>query len=373
VHISIDTSGGVGTGQNYVLPPTDEHMPFITAWLSYDPEECKYHLPPGAQNDFDALIFCSPFPGYTSGPNTANPQPYLVWSVMEHTCQAGYNDQCASMADLQADAQQWNGKVFFDLIQEEKYNSYDYALSPTMTTRVMPMQNCPSDMTVRIELIIIYDQGAASSPPSNQVTIPCKQPLGSSVPIYVTFQSMHLSNVDDNDPGVDDLELYGSFETSTGSGFHEERTLGNWNDAIRDTHGCPNEDFNNILNSNGNVGGGCLANYVNGTNSLASVEMCATDFHAGCWFSQTNTYTEFKVNNNTIQVNVVSGDSISLLALAYDYDSQSADDSVCYGQGVTLSRTRTQWANMKPETLTLSSPDYGSGSCTITVKISVTP
>ena len=371
LHISLNTGKGNAVPFGYTKPPTDANMPFISAWLSYDPNQCKSHLPANAQNDFGAFLFCSPFPGYTIGADSANPQPYLIWAVLEHTCQAGFNDQCATLADLQADAQKWNGKVSFTLHQTSKLADDYYGLPIGRTSYVMPMQNCPSDFTATIQLNIVTSKGWAFGPESNSVTIPCTQALGDSLPVNVTFDSITLNNVQDGESDPQDVELYGLFRASTPSGFYEQRTLGNWDSSARDSGGCPNEDFFQGFNTNGLGGLGCLGSYGDGTTSLADQEMCATDTTGECWFSNTNTLTDFKMDNNTIAVNVQGGDLISLKTWIMDYDSASADDLVCQSQTVTIPRTLFQWASITPQKVALSSPDFGSGSCTVNVTISL--
>ncbi len=371
LHISLNTGDGSKVPFGYTLPPQDANMPFVTAWLTYDPNVCKSHLPADAQNDFGAVLFCSPYPGYTIGANSADPQPYLVWTVLEHTCQAGFNDKCATLADLQADAKKYNGKAYFILHQESKLAGDDYSLPVASTEYVMPMENCPSDFTATIQLNFLSSKGWVFGPESNVVTIPCKQPLGDSVPINVTFDSITLNNVQDGDSGVQTVELYGLFRASTPSGFYEQRTLGQWASNIRDADGCPNENLFQSFNTNGLGGLGCLGSFTNGTTSLANVEMCASDTTGVCFISSTNTNTDFKTDNNTITVNVTSGDFISLKTWIMDYDAASADDLVCQSTTATVPHNFFEWASISPQKLSLSSPDFGSGSCTINVIVSV--
>ncbi|HTX93152.1 MAG TPA: hypothetical protein VMC09_18200 [Anaerolineales bacterium] len=372
LNISFNLGDGGKVPFGYTLPPQDKNMPFIDAWLTYDPNVCKNHLAPSAQNDLGAFLFCSPYPGYSIGAKTANPQPYLVWFVLENTCPAGFGNSCATIADLENDAKKTGAQLYYLLHQEDKLTGDYYGLPIGQTAYVYPMANCPGDFTATIQLDYVAPGDWATSVESNPVTIPCTQPLGDSVPINVTFQSITLSNVQDGDSGVQTVELYGDLIAQTTSGFTQHLSLGNSDSSFRDANGCPNEDVFNSFHTNGLGGLGCLGSYTNGTTSLGSVEMCLTDIPWSCWLTSSNTETPFAMNNNTIKVPVSDGDAIQVSADVWDYDSASADDLVCSSQGATVARSFFAWSNLTTtDTVLLKSNDFGSGACTITVKIKV--
>jgi hypothetical protein len=374
--ITIDFQLGDVVTYKHPLHPTNANMPFISAWLTYDLNVCKTHLPASAQNDFGAFLFCSPWAGYTIGAGTANPQPYLVWLVLEHTCAAGFNTDCVTLAEIQAEVQQEGGYAEFLLHESTDISSATYGLPLGHTSYVVPMSHCQSDITATIQVHFgtnVY--GGASSPESNEVTIPCTQPITDSVPVTVSFDSMKLNNVKDGESAPQDVELYGRFLVTTSSGFNESRNLGNFDYLQRDAINCQDESFGTSLNLQGlQPGKGCLDSYPDGTYSLAEHEMCSSSNSTWyCYFSATDTHTVFKKNNNTIKVPVTDGDQITLKADVWDFDSASADDLVCSSQNITIPRTVIQWASLSPQTISLTSADFGNGSCTIQVTITAAP
>jgi hypothetical protein len=235
------------------------------------------------------------------------------------------------------------------------------------------MMNCPSNYTDTVRIDYVAPGDWALGAESNQVIIPCTQALGDSVPVSVTFDSITLNNVQDGDNGVQTVELYGDLAVQTTSGVTRRLSLGNSDSSARDSAGCPNEDVFNGFHTNGLAGVGCLGSYWNGTTSLGDVEMCLTDISWSCWLTSTNAQTSYALHNNTIKVPVSDGDSIGVSVDVWDYDSASADDLVCSSQSITVPMTLFQWASSAPQTLSLSSGDFGSGSCSIHVTIKVTP
>ncbi len=363
LHIIFNTGSGGKVPFGYTQPPKDKNMPFIDAWLTYDPNFCKNHQPPNAPSDV-----CAPFPGYSTGLHTANPQPYLVWFVLEHTCPAGFNNKCATIADLENDAKTSGGQLYFLLHQEDKLTGDDYGVPIGQTVYVAPMANCPGDFTDTITLQYIAPGDFAQSAESNQVTIPCAQPFGNKLPISVTFNSMTLNNLGDGT-----VDLYGVFQASTPSGSNLLLNLGQSDSSIRSNDGCPGDAPFGSFNTNGLAGLGCLDTYGSGTTSLAAHEMCLADIGWLCYISSTNTNTNYMLNNNTFKLSVAEGDSIKLHIEVWDYDTIAADDLICASNSQTPSRTLLQWANSVPQTFNMSNPDLGDGdgSCSVQVTIQV--
>lgn len=352
--------------------PTDPSYPYIFALLSYDPNLCKDHLPASAQNVLGVLIFCSPFPAYTLGPGTANPQPYLIWVVSTKKCPAGENADCQFLPELIAYAQTHNGNVQF-LIFDSLTSSA--ATSPyAKASFVIPPEGCIGSHQFQVRLE--YTQPAPAlhieGPISNPVTVPCFFDVNSTVGLNVTFDSLTLSNVDDNDGDPpQDVELYGFFQATSSDGSHGVRKLGYWDDYDRDSYDCPDEGFH----FGGGLGvsgtGGCPKSYQNGTYSIPEMLLCTSDGHYNCVINNSEG-TDFLDHNNTIHLTVGEGDSIVLEVLLNDFDSGSPNDGVCFATIITSSRTALEWAE-SPVSFGIGQNDNGNAACNVQGTISSTP
>jgi len=129
--------------------------------------------------------------------------------------------------------------------------------------------------------------------------------------------------------------------------------------------GCPDDD--NTLFGVDFVGEivaqGCPQQLQSGVYSLSTdMYMCISSQKKECNISN------FGYNYNVFNVMVKDGDPLLFQVLFIDWDDFSANDTVCslLPPVVIGPRTLAQWAATVNEPFTLSSPDYGSGSCKIT-------
>lgn len=346
--------------------PESAQIPFIYAFLSYDQTLCVDHLPPDAQNFLGGLVFCSPWPGYTMGAGTANPQPYLIWVVSTNKCPAGTGEDCRFLDTIHsADP---NGSALFEVLGElhgkyEGLGLLNYVpFSRTSDVANTATYECDSiEYTVAIKIMPEYIYG----PPSNKVTIPCTGPLsGDQVGLDVTFTNLNLSSIDDGESAPEDLELYGLFEALSSDGSFGTLDLATWN-AVQCDHP---EVFSGGLNSGGYITY-CPIEYGNGNHSIANMYLCTQP--PDC--ADSTVAENFITDNNTIHLTVGEGDQILLQVMLMDWDSASANEVACFALLTTESKTLQQWENTVGQVFTLSQAFNGDAACNVTASVSVAP
>ncbi len=346
--------------------PEGAQLPFIWLLLTYDQTKCVDHLPADAQNFLGGLLFCSPWPGYTLGHGTANPQPYLIWVVSTEKCPAGEGADCRFLDSI--DSAYQNGSAVFEVLGE-LHGDYEGLglLNYVPFTRTSDVANTASypctsiEYTVAIKIMPEYIYG----PASNKVSIPCTGPLsGEQVGLDVTFTNLSLSNIDDGESAPEDLELYGLFEALSSDGSFGTLDLATWN-AVDCDHP---EVFSGGLNSGGAITY-CPVEYGNGNHSIADMYLC-TQPHV-C--DDSTVAENFLTDNNTIHLTVGEGDQILLQVMLMDWDSASANEVACFALLTTESKTLQQWENTVGQVFTLSQAFNGDAACNVTASVSVAP
>ena len=368
--------------------PTLDQIPYLAAWLSYNPNDCWNHLPAYEEASADhsfAGVYCSTFPNPdsygqpTPGSKPAYPQPFLLWSVTS-SCPAGKGSQCMSAADIQSLMQSSGGSAYFQVMKldEQHMTAVDVPLDTTVYRA--PMQNCMSDLHAYVS-IAFSSQGWGTQPwqngapwsgwDSNTVTIPCTLPIKNTVKVKVSFDSMTLAAVKDGESEPQDVELYGFFMAGARS-----LTLGRWDSSVRNHMDCPNDNWSPSFQTSGiayDPTSGCLDFYFNGTTQLANQGLCSDSMVPQCIDPDTHQWNAWRTNNNSVTVNVADFSVIPIIVDTVDYDSLSADDQVCMGVTTIGPKSLADWALMGPTTIHVKNPDLGSGSCDVKVTLSVVP
>lgn len=364
-------------------------MPFISAWISYDPDQCTAHLEPEAQNLFGSLTLCQPYPGYNIGPGGVNPQPYLVWSMLDNTCSAGFNEQCLPHQFWVEYAQ--NHGYDFHWILEVKSNSanfptYSVYSSKPFRSSWLPHDGLPGcdegNLAMRVSMGLFSKNGGDNlvGPTSNWVAVKCGSPIEDLVFIEVTFKNLSLSNVDDGDTHVgegcigecpDTLEVYGRFGARQASWNAVAGRIVIGHEPLS-SNNCGNPDDVDLSVEVDDLArpGTCLAFLTNGSYNLVTMPTCAAGPDEVSKFasSQDNNYCPYIISthNNTLLLSVKDGDSIKLAADLIDHDISSNDDAVCVVSLWTQSKPLIQWAATSDESYFLSA-NHDNADCSVEV------
>lgn len=380
-------SGGPFNGFDFpssLKPPIPEstQMPFISAWITYDPDFCTAHLEPEAQNVLGSLLLCQPYPGYNIGPGGIKAQPYLVWFLLNNTCSAGFNKDCLSYSWWQGFVKSNNGTMGFtvdDYFDPNGYMTWDITKPYRTVWTVNPFSDpisdsdkfdCPLGQRLfRVQMYVdVPGYNSYYGPPSNWVTMPCVKPLGDQVLIEVTFDVMLLSNLDDDDTDTtgcigpescDDVEVYGTLGARPSSTQNAEAIV------LAQLANCTNPEMLSAMDPGGSLG--CLLNLGAGSHPLSLFRMCADI----AWDSVTNTWKckypdGYKQYSNKVLLTVQNGDAVKLAANLMDDDTSSSDDPVCITSLWTEPKPLLQWAQTTDEIYHLSA-SHENANCQVDV------
>jgi len=349
--------------------PESAQMPYIHLVFTYDQNFCVDHLPADAQNFLGALLFCSPWPGYTLGAGTASPQPYLIWWVSTEKCPAGEGADCRFLDSIQSSYE--NGSAMFEINGEIHGDLEGLTLINNVpferTSDVANIASYPCDSieySVAIKIMPEYIYG----PASNSVFVPCTGPLsGEQVGLDVTFTNLSLSSIDDGESAPEDLELYGVFQALSSNGSVGMLKLAKWGNFD-----CSHpEGFS--LDATSGIPTHCPRSYGNGGHSIADMLLCTAVSFDQCTSGYEDVSEDFYANNNTIHLTVEEGDQIVLQVMLMDWDDASANEVVCFVTLATESKTLQQWANTVGQVFTLSQAFNGDAACNVTASVSVAP
>ncbi len=386
---------------NYPIPQASQ-MPMIQAWITYDPDFCTAHLEPSAQNVLGSLLLCQPYPGFNIGPEGANPQPYLVWTLLNNTCSNGFNEDCYSydyLLDI-AKAKGWklyfmvedmvhskNGSLGFDRPVIQPYRTVQ-TISDTVHPSTDPCAQ-GSLRTMRVQMVLEYKPGhKLRGPRSGLVPVPCMSPIGDTIFMEVTFDKLFLSDVDDDDyhgttgcigPGTcDDVEAYGKFGAQVEPLLEGGRKFLYF--ATKDSY-CEHPEAIELYQLPGLPSlywahlpvmgqAGCYKILGDGIINLAQPPLCESD--KDVWPPQCN--NEWESNRNSLLILVQDGSDIKLEVKLFDRDLSSSDDPVCVVSLRTESKTLLQWAATSNELHQLQAIHPGFAACTVDVRLNaVTP
>ena len=330
-------------------------MPWISAFITDEPESCRDHIPPQYQDDNNMTFFCSPFEGFNLGPGGPNPQHYLNWDPNAiPRCPNGQGPQCKDYyywlsfaADLGHeigfDVYDSTGKVFLtkSITTPEKFN-YTIPPKPCTDTRVLWVQMWYHDTTT-----LMWKYG----PPSNKVSMPCPVALESSMFLDIRFNDIVFFNVADEEPQPQDLDVYGYLRASSGSRT-EYLNLASWFDPGSE---CP--DDLSVTPQTGTTLG-CPVPFEAGTYSVIDQSICRSKHYYSC------TETGWDKNNNTIRLVMDEGDPLTLSVKILD-DDGLFDDLVCEGAFQIPGQSILEWYEMEDEVFTIAGSTTNSGSCQI--------
>ena len=335
--------------------PIEPSMPWISAFITDEPESCRDHIPPQYQDDNNMTFFCSPFEGFNLGPGGPNPQHYLNWDPNAiPRCPNGQGPQCKDYyywlsfaADLGHeigfDVYDSTGKVFLtkSITTPEKFN-YTIPPKPCTDTRVLWVQMWYHDTTT-----LMWKYG----PPSNKVSMPCPVALESSMFLDIRFNDIVFFNVADEEPQPQDLDVYGYLRASSGSRT-EYLNLASWFDPGSE---CP--DDLSVTPQTGTTPG-CPVPFEAGTYSVIDQSICRSKHYYSC------TETGWDKNNNTIRLVMDEGDPLTLSVKILD-DDGLFDDLVCEGAFQIPGQSILEWYEMEDEVFTIAGSTTNSGSCQI--------
>lgn len=335
-------------------------MPMPYAFAVQRAGACEEHLPPEMQNLAGKILFCTPWPGYTLDEGTENPQRYLVWVVSEE-CGAGYGyPPCTSYEEWLQEADKVGFTVTYSTDLVSNYQiTFDV---PYFTVYVVKPLACESFRSFRVQMWARIDDKTVYGWPSPVETIPCEKPNQGLATVYVNFDKMTFPFVEDGEDEPQDLEIYGKFKAWT-SVDEVELWHGRQSDWPSE---CPSEAFNPTLDASGTLGAteglGCRRTVSAGIYQyeLANSRMCA----APC---SENFYAP---NRNEVALTVPDGEPIYLMVSLMDYDSASANDTVCYYTWSTHAHTYDEWMNLEDETLWIGgTSSFENGDCRMLVEL----
>lgn len=385
----IKTLGGTGDGPQSAFEAFDPRMPSVMAHQTTNVEHCKEHLPSKGQNLLEAILFCTPFPEYAPAP-----QPYMWWQALDGLCANGKASEgadCQTVEWYRQRAIAYGGSLGYRLryeyvdgphkglgVENVAATSYDrtvYVIPPLEPYGSQADTANLCGVKARYEAQLFYDAGPADplyanvrlvspQPGSADFTFNCAPPPPGQIAVDVTIDTLELDNVDDDDGGTEDVELYGSFQINTSSMATSPswgiRNLATW---ASNPEGCPNELFTGGLEANAT--GECAESFTNSVNhggnfNFKDLRLCTSESYKYCGLGPDET-THVKPNN-TIRIAVKEGDAIVMHTTLVDYDSAFADDNICVGTISTANKSLDTWSKVDGVwTMVYSNP--GNASC----------
>jgi hypothetical protein len=338
----------------------DPAMPTLFTYVTYDPDECQSHLPPDAQNLFGKILFCTPYPGFDSGEEGGNPQPYLVWNFGDG-CGAGYGSPpCNNYQYYEALASLGGGNVWFVVTDQSTAGTFYWNVeAPFLNNLTIPPISCAGQRSFYVTMYFDDGEQIYFGLPSNVYTIDCPTPLPWDIPLDITFDTITFSDLDDGESDPDDVEVYGYMRAWVPGDENRYLNLAEWDEQDGD---CPDEsvEWFGSLNTQGLlIDNGCTKTFSNGTYNLANVAMCQGYSKENCSISG------WSFDNNTIQVTVTDGQGLILYLTVYDWDDASGNDLQCWSMLQYEARSRFDWAQVQDHEFSFVGFDQGNGNCTV--------
>ncbi len=373
---------GSGDGPQPPIEAFDSRMPGVMAFPTTNVEYCKDHLASKGQDLLEAILFCTPYPEYAP-----NPQPYMFWWAFDGLCANGKADNganCKSVDWYRQRAVTYGGSLGYQLRYEYVDGPYEglgtesVAVTPYNRTVyvIPPLEPYGSQADVsnlcgvktKYEVQLFYDAGPSDPLYANMRLVSpqlgyayfrfdCVSPP-SQVAVDVTIDTLELDNVDDDDGGVEDVELYGSFQVNTSSMATSPswgiRNLATWASL---PEGCPNELFTGGLETNAT--GECPESFTSKMHNFKDLRLCASESYQYCGFGFDD--TTYLAQNNTIRIVVKEGDAIIMHTTLIDYDAASSDDNICVGSISTANKSLDTWSKIDGVwTMVYSNPGHAS-------------
>ena len=348
----------------------DPNMPYVFALVTYNVENCKEHMPSGGSNLLENLLFCTPYPEFGF-----DDQPYLTWWIIEGVCPAGKGSDCFTLEQLQQVADESGGSLGFTLYDCEEggglcylhYFPFDLTAWP-----VPPFTSCDTERGLTVQLSWFGPDGddVMSGPGSPPFVLqnPCPPAYETAgyVDLDVAFDDLVLDDLDDNDSGAEDAEIYGYFKTFTTGDYGGYLLLGEWSSS--DVHCIGNEvDFPVYLQTMG-TGVGCPTVVQDGTYDLAEFALCPSTEKYFCYLWPQDVETDWLTNSNHLILRVHEGEAVTLGVKLIDFDDGSDHDGTCSAVYTTKGRTLDEWSQVHG-TWTLVQGDNGNGSCQVHIQL----
>jgi hypothetical protein len=338
----------------------DPTLPLINASITYDPDVCMSHLMPDAQNLLGQILFCFPYPGFDSGDEGGNPQPYLVWD-MGWTCGAGSgNPPCVPYPSWESLADDVGGNVWFTVTDYSNGGNFSHIVdAPYMQNLTIPPVACSGTRIFHLSMYYSDNSNIYFSLPSNLVSINCPQPLPFEIPLDVTFERITFWSLDDGDDDPEDVEVYGYMHAAVPYGDSVYLNMAEWDEQGDE---CPDESvqwFGSLDSMGTLITGGCTKIFGDGTHSLSQVALCHGSSKSNC------NHLGWGFDQNTIRIYVADWDSIGIAMNIWDWDDASGNDLQCLGNISIPARDRFDWALVQDLPFHLESGDNGNGGCAI--------
>jgi hypothetical protein len=348
----------------WLKPATiDPTMPMISPYITYDPDLCKSHLPPPFQNQFGQFLFCTPYPGFDLGDEGVNPQPYFIWNMLKQCLDGNGTPPCNIYEYWLVRAASHGHELGFNIYdQNPKHFEIHQVTAPELFNFVIPVVPCSGYRSFWIQMWY-YDGSSllpTYGPPTIPLSIKCPDKLWPKMYLDISFDTLKLSNVDDGDSGIQDVEVYG-FLRATSESETRYLNFAPWN---QQAYGCPDESFGNLGTSGGMS---CPKIFTSGSYNLADVALSQGD-SIDPW------EIDYQFNNNLIRLLIEEYDSLAISVKLVDWDDSSANDLVCQATIHFPSLSIFDWYKVKNQGFTIIGTLSDGTSCQIDgVMNSITP
>jgi hypothetical protein len=340
---------------------TNDKMPSIVAWETYDQSECDSHLPDIQQGSFFSDSFCQPYWNFYNFEGSANPQPYLVWSIQDHICPGGVYGDCMPFENWKAYAEYHGGGVYY--VVEELWGDTSsitdqyYVQDPDRSVFVIPPRTCMGYRDFTVQMHVLGAGGVHTGLPSNSVQIPCNAFIEDHAWIDVWFRALVLSEVDDG--GDDDvIETLGEFVVSKGPYSWKESLL-----FGGDPSACAglSEEHSHL----------CGVPLTNETYPTEIFKMCR--FGTYYDLSQCNYTGGYHNDNNHILVPVYEGDNLKFRFSLFDNDDPLPGEWACDLSVWSGPKTIAEWSALSNYDLNPYQPFNGDAACQVFIEIKTIP
>jgi len=320
----------------------DPTMTYIGSMIVYSPESCKSHLPPSFQN----TSFCTPLPGFDSGWEGANPQPYFIWDVMPDMCMEGMgNPPCKPYYYWLSQAATYGHEVGFNIYDSNSEGFYIHQVTtPELFSFVVPVVPCSGMRDFWVQMWY-YDGSSllpTYGPPSSKSSIDCPIKLGSKMLLDIRFDEILFSNLDDGESPPQNVEVYGYLRANSES-MTRYLNLAHW-------YGLP------LLQTGSS---GYPKTFANGISSLGDISLCESNSYLTC------SESGWETNNNNLRVVIEEGDSLTLSVKIIDIDFGSFHDLVCEGTFQIPGQSIFDWHKIDNQKFGITGSTNGSGYCQI--------
>ncbi len=357
--------------------PQSTQMPRIHAYLSYHITDCFDSIQMGQPKDKE---LCLPLEGFDYSENGVNPQPYLIWEVIDNDCSASSEGlPCLSLdwwkgfatanPDPYDPGIQWylDYSIFYGEDNPSGGESWPYDIRQ-QAWRIDP--DFPTDSEylcshgyeyLSVFLVARTSYGDIISQMSTQVAVPCPQSKPDQVDIQVTWNTLTLNNIDDglNWDLTEDhtAEAYGVFSTSIWE--YDARILAlqmGYSTVVEGDEVPPGVDQYYGLDD--------------GTYDIAGFKLALVQF----LMNECKDSSCYALNHNIVTYTVHDHDQLILHVAMWDYDEHSDNDNICFGQVYLGPRSIYDWAKTANEHYDLIYPEgMGDASCDVGVTINALP